>query len=353
MNSSYRSLLLFNSHRSLQLLTSFLIFFIHINHSKGRHSCERRNPEKHWIPPYQVRGRFSRARNDKPYKTYVVMYISFILSSFLLLPIAHSAQISLAWDPNSETDLAGYKIYYGVTQGGPYNSPGSPKIIVGNITTYKLTDLTPGQTYYVVATAYDTSNNESGYSNEVSGVPIEQDQFLKIPLKAGPNLISFPTIVGDIPIADILSSISGQYEIVYSYEGCLGNDPWKMYDPEVPSYVNDLNYIDSAMGVWIEAKEDTELTLSLNFPLALSIPLCTGWNLISYPGSQAKALGDALSSISGQYEKVLAYKAADLSDPWKIYDISVPSYVNDLTTLEPGLGYWIYIKQNCTLIVNN
>jgi hypothetical protein len=24
--------------------------------------------------PYQVRGRLSRARNDKPYKTYVVMY---------------------------------------------------------------------------------------------------------------------------------------------------------------------------------------------------------------------------------------------------------------------------------------
>jgi hypothetical protein len=24
--------------------------------------------------PYQVRGRLSQARNDKPYKTYVVMY---------------------------------------------------------------------------------------------------------------------------------------------------------------------------------------------------------------------------------------------------------------------------------------
>jgi hypothetical protein len=27
-----------------------------------------------WIPPYQVRGRLGHARNDKPYKTYVVMY---------------------------------------------------------------------------------------------------------------------------------------------------------------------------------------------------------------------------------------------------------------------------------------
>ena len=85
--------------------------------------------------------------------------------------MAHSAQIRLVWDPNSETDLAGYKVYYGITQGGPYNSSGSPKIIIGNIPTETLTDLTPGQTYYIVVTAYDKSNNESGHSNEVSGFP--------------------------------------------------------------------------------------------------------------------------------------------------------------------------------------
>ena len=37
-----------------------------INHGKGRHSCESRNPGKHWIP--------GQARNDKPVKIYVVMY---------------------------------------------------------------------------------------------------------------------------------------------------------------------------------------------------------------------------------------------------------------------------------------
>ena len=33
-----------------------------------------RNPGKHWIPPYQVRGRLSQARNDKLDKIYVVMF---------------------------------------------------------------------------------------------------------------------------------------------------------------------------------------------------------------------------------------------------------------------------------------
>jgi len=43
--------------------------FIHsdINHDKGRHSCEGRNPGKQWIP--------GQARNDKLDKIYVVMYI--------------------------------------------------------------------------------------------------------------------------------------------------------------------------------------------------------------------------------------------------------------------------------------
>jgi hypothetical protein len=38
---------------------------------------------------------------------------------------------------------------------------------VGNITTFTVTGLTSGSRYYFVATAFDTSNNESVYSNEV------------------------------------------------------------------------------------------------------------------------------------------------------------------------------------------
>ena len=45
-----------------------------INQSIPRHSCESRNPEETWIPPYQVRGRLGQARNDRLHKTYVVKY---------------------------------------------------------------------------------------------------------------------------------------------------------------------------------------------------------------------------------------------------------------------------------------
>jgi len=72
--------------------------------------------------------------------------------------------ISLAWDANTESDLAGYKVYYG-TASGSYGAP----ISVGKVTSYQLGGLTPGQTYFITLTAYDTAGYESGFSNEVSG----------------------------------------------------------------------------------------------------------------------------------------------------------------------------------------
>jgi hypothetical protein len=98
------------------------------------------------------------------YRNFVITLI--ILSVLGLSQIALAAQIRLAWDPNTESDLAGYKIYYGTSSRTYTNS-----IDVENVTTYTLSGLIPGQTYYIAVTAYDTSYNESGYSNEVSGPP--------------------------------------------------------------------------------------------------------------------------------------------------------------------------------------
>jgi hypothetical protein len=66
-------------------------------------------------------------------------------------------------DSTPLTDLAGFKIYYG-TSSGYYTQ----SININNTatTTYQVDNLTDGTTYYFSVTAYDTLNNESGYSNE-------------------------------------------------------------------------------------------------------------------------------------------------------------------------------------------
>jgi hypothetical protein len=70
---------------------------------------------------------------------------------------------TLTWVANSESDLAGYKVYVGMAPGA-YGSP----IAVGNTTSYMVSGLLRGNTYYFAVSAYDASGNESLPSSAVS-----------------------------------------------------------------------------------------------------------------------------------------------------------------------------------------
>ncbi|MCP5524409.1 MAG: fibronectin type III domain-containing protein [Verrucomicrobiales bacterium] len=72
-------------------------------------------------------------------------------------------QVTLAWDANTEVDLAGYHLHYGPAS-GQYDFSQD----VGNTTSVTVSNLTAGATYYFVVTAYNTAEAESGPSNEVA-----------------------------------------------------------------------------------------------------------------------------------------------------------------------------------------
>ena len=101
----------------------------------------------------------------------LILMLMFVMLIFVLLPsLSWGASATLSWDPPTTnedgttlTDLAGYNIHYGLSSGN-YNTT----INAGNVTTYEISNLPIG-TYYFVVTAYDTSSNESEYSNEVNG----------------------------------------------------------------------------------------------------------------------------------------------------------------------------------------
>jgi len=80
--------------------------------------------------------------------------------------------ITIAWDPNKEPELAGYRIYYG-TASGSYkrcvdigNPPKSPSGLIE----YTLSGLDKGKKYYIAVIAYEKNKDTSGFSSEVSGV---------------------------------------------------------------------------------------------------------------------------------------------------------------------------------------
>jgi hypothetical protein len=141
-------------------------------------------------------GQFAQGRffwGEKTKSEGVVQVRIFLKSTFLTIALlfclatpAYALDVTLQWDANIETDLAGYKVYYKTGSSGGsiltnYNGTGAyegnspidmplaldenPDL---NIVEFTVTDLPDGQTYYFVVTAYndDIPPLESGPSNE-------------------------------------------------------------------------------------------------------------------------------------------------------------------------------------------
>jgi hypothetical protein len=77
-------------------------------------------------------------------------------------PAPSVGTVTISWTPNSEADLAGYKVNIG-TASGTYTQV----LDVGNVTSYSIM-LPKGVTYFFAVSAYDTSGNESVKSAEMS-----------------------------------------------------------------------------------------------------------------------------------------------------------------------------------------
>jgi hypothetical protein len=75
---------------------------------------------------------------------------------------AGTSSVTVAWDANTETDLAGYKVYVGLNPRDYIRMED-----VGNKLEYEITGLLTDTTYYLAATAYDEQKNESAYSKEL------------------------------------------------------------------------------------------------------------------------------------------------------------------------------------------
>ena len=87
------------------------------------------------------------------------------LAATLTVSAPTTSSATLTWDPNTDTDLAGYKIYR-ATASGVYGA--ALGTVPAGTVTYQATGLSANTTYFFVITAYDDAGNESSFSNEVS-----------------------------------------------------------------------------------------------------------------------------------------------------------------------------------------
>jgi hypothetical protein len=93
----------------------------------------------------------------------------FVLVMGLLLQTAmtYAHSVTVMWDPNWESDLAGYKVYYRDDFIQNTNI-----IDVGNTTTTVVSNLLRGHTYVFAITAYNYFGEESDFSAEVVYTPL-------------------------------------------------------------------------------------------------------------------------------------------------------------------------------------
>jgi chitinase len=116
-----------------------------------------------------IQGKFMDSGRSAHWGWRLVLVGFFV--SLLWSASALSADVTLAWDPNSEPDLEGYGVYF------HKDGPGPPYDLAGYITLAELNNvsapsfvvsgLETGARYYFTATAYDTAGNESAFSNSV------------------------------------------------------------------------------------------------------------------------------------------------------------------------------------------
>jgi hypothetical protein len=87
--------------------------------------------------------------------------------------------VTLAWDANTEPDLAGYIVYWG-TGSRTYDR----SLDVGNTTQAQINGLQDLQTYYFAVRAYNSDGLQSNYSLEVSKtIPLNPDRVLGVPTR--------------------------------------------------------------------------------------------------------------------------------------------------------------------------
>jgi hypothetical protein len=81
----------------------------------------------------------------------------------ILSATVHARPARLAWDPNPQNGVQGYRIYRAETSGGPYSRLNSTPV---SATRYSDETALPGHTYYYVLTAIGSDGAESGFSAE-------------------------------------------------------------------------------------------------------------------------------------------------------------------------------------------
>jgi PKD repeat protein len=252
--------------------------------------------------------------------------------------------VRLTWTASSD-DGAGdfsvvlYTIYKSITGADGIFEPVDTIPAQGiPATTYEWTDYGAGDgdpnSYFYIVRASDGSGKEDQNQNKVG-------KFVNV-LDEGWNLISIPFVQKDTERESVLKTISGNYASVQGYHSGE-SQPWLHWYRNKPSDMNDDIALDHRSGYYLNMLVSDHLVTVGKVAPFTDVPLKTGWNLIGYPCLEEQRVDNALSSINRNYDRVERFDTT--------LDNEVKLLSNDI--MEPGLGYWIHVTQDCIWTITN
>jgi hypothetical protein len=265
---------------------------------------------------------------DNAVRALLAFVIASAMANTLML---HAIEIRLAWDPNTEPEVVGYRIHYGELPGAL-----DQRADAGNATTVIIGNLSPGKTYAFHATAYSTFGLESDPSQAV---------LYTVPIPGNLEPIAQPQLVTttqDTPVDMELTGIDVQgetlaFEVVTEpVHGRLsGIAPHLTYTPK-GSYIgaDDFSFRVSDG----ETDSAPAIVLLMITPVAEASP-------VRITGVEPTAQGVKLSwvSIPGKEYRVV-YKER-LSDPeWRSLGEPIPAIGSLMVYVDPVVEEGVAVR---------
>lgn len=248
--------------------------------------------------------------------------------------------VTLTWSLSPDDGMGlesviGYKVYRNLS----YNPEGLDYELIASLAngTSTFVDISAGEgnpnNYFYKVCAVDSNNNTSCATCQVG-------KFSRL-LSSGPNLLSIPLVQSNESIEEVYQTV--RFDWAWTYDPWDMTNPWKWYMPLKP-YEGDISTINHTMGVWIDVTEGSNLTVAGTVPLAITIQLKSGWNLVGFPSfASTYTVGDLKVDIGAT--RVEGFDP--LAPPYFLKVLS------DEEILQTSFGYWVYVENDTAWTVVN
>ena len=188
-----------------------------------------------------------------------------------------------------------------------------------------------GGTYTYTAVHYDVNGNASNPASVTLAVAAGSDI---IALNAGWNLISTDRSEAMDVMETFASLAPGNLLYVTGFDGGV-----QFYDPNGLPFLNTLNTLTPGKGYWVKVVADDVLELNGARLAEDFMPrLAEGWNLVGYAAETPAAPGDVYAELVAEGD--LLY-VTGFDEGVQVYDPSGLPFLNTLTEMRNGFGYWV------------